>query len=138
MIEIISGLKGHGKTKILIQKANDDMKFTKGNIVFLDKNNRHMYELSNQIRLIVVPDFDIDNSDMFIGFIAGILSQDHDLDKVYLDSMITIANITDNLEYVMNRLGSLSAKYDVDFVISVSLDKSDIPEKVQELITVAL
>ena len=55
MIEIIAGLKGHGKTKILIQKANDDIKLTKGTIVYLDKNNKHMYELSNQIRLIVVP-----------------------------------------------------------------------------------
>ena len=85
MIEIIAGLKGHGKTKILIQKVNDDIKLTKGTIVYLDKNNKHMYELSNQIRLIVVPEFNIENTDMFIGFIAGILSQDHDLDKIYLD-----------------------------------------------------
>ena len=37
MIEIIAGLKGHGKTKILIQKVNDDIKLTKGTIVYLDK-----------------------------------------------------------------------------------------------------
>ena len=52
-----------------------------------------MYELSNQIRLIVVPEFNIENTDMFIGFIAGILSQDHDLDKIYLDSFLTTACI---------------------------------------------
>ena len=71
MIEIIAGLKGHGKTKILIQKVNDDIKLTKGTIVYLDKNNKHMYELSNQIRLIVVPEFNIENTDMFIGFIES-------------------------------------------------------------------
>ncbi len=57
MIDIIAGAKGKGKTKILIQQVNDDIKLTKGTIVYLDKNNKHMYELSNQIRLIVVPEF---------------------------------------------------------------------------------
>lgn len=85
MIDIIAGAKGKGKTKILIQQVNDDIKLTKGTIVYLDKNNKHMYELSNQIRLIVVPEFNVTDTDMFLGFIAGIISQDHDLDKIYLD-----------------------------------------------------
>ena len=80
--------QGKGKTKILIQQVNDDIKLTKGTIVYLDKNNKHMYELSNQIRLIVVPEFNITDTDMFLGFIAGILSQDHDLEKIYLDSFL--------------------------------------------------
>ncbi|MCD8020614.1 MAG: twitching motility protein PilT [Clostridiales bacterium] len=138
MIDIIAGQKGHGKTKILIQRVNDDIKLTNGTIVYLDKNNKHMYELSNQIRLIVVPDFDIDNTDMFIGFIAGILSQDHDLDKVYLDSFLTTACITDNLEYAMNKLNILSEKYDVDFVISASVDKTELSEALQEYVSVSL
>lgn len=138
MIEIIAGLKGHGKTKVLIQKVNDDIKLTKGTIVYLDKNNKHMYELSNQIRLIVVPDFNITNTDMFIGFIAGILSQDHDLDKIYLDSFLTTACIEDNLEYAVNKLDELSQKYDVNFVISASTEKDSMPEAVQKFVTVAL
>ncbi|MDD7114070.1 MAG: twitching motility protein PilT [Lachnospiraceae bacterium] len=138
MIEIIAGLKGHGKTKVLIQKVNDDIKLTKGTIVYLDKNSKHMYELSNQIRLIVVPDFNITNTDMFIGFIAGILSQDHDLDKIYLDSFLTTACIEDNLEYAITKLDELSKKYEVNFVISASTEKESMPESVQQYVTVAL
>lgn len=138
MIDIIAGLKGHGKTKVLIQKVNDDIKLTHGTIVYLDKNNKHMYELSNQIRLIVVPEFDISNSDMFIGFIAGILSQDHDLDKVYLDSFLTIASIGDNIGPVIDRLKSLSDKFDVDFIISASCEKNSLPESVQQYVSVDL
>ncbi|MDO5146272.1 MAG: twitching motility protein PilT [Eubacteriales bacterium] len=138
MIEIIAGLKGHGKTKLLIQKVNDDIKLTKGTIVYLDKNNKHMYELSNQIRLIVVPDFNIENTDMFIGFIAGILSQDHDLDKVYLDSFMTTACVDGNLDYAISKLNVLSERYDVDFVISASIDKDDLSEEVQKYISVAV
>ena len=76
MIQIISGVKGKGKTKFLIQKANEAVKAANGSVVYLDKNNKHMYELSNRIRLINVGDFPIDTYDAFIGFICGLISQD--------------------------------------------------------------
>lgn len=138
MIDIIAGLKGHGKTKVLIQRVNDDIKLTKGTIVYLDKNNKHMYELSNQIRLIVVPEFNITDTDMFLGFIAGILSQDHDLDKIYLDSFLTIACIEDNMDYAVEKLKALAEKFDVRFVISASAEKDAMPESVQQYVSVAL
>ena len=138
MIDIIAGAKGKGKTKILIQQVNDDIKLTKGTIVYLDKNNKHMYELSNQIRLIVVPEFNVTDTDMFLGFIAGIISQDHDLDKIYLDSFRTTACIDDNLDYAIEKLSALSDKFGVDFVISASVDKENMPESVQKYVSHAL
>ena len=138
MIDFIAGLKGHGKTKVLIQKANDDIKLTKGTIVYLDKNNKHMYELSNQIRLIVVPEYNITDTDMFIGFIAGIVSQDHDLDKIYLDSFLTIAFIEDNMAYAIQKLEELAKKFEVSFVISASAEKDSLPESVQQYVSVSL
>lgn len=138
MIDIIAGAKGKGKTKILIQQVNDDIKLTKGTIVYLDKNNKHMYELSNQIRLIVVPEFNVTDTDMFLGFIAGIISQDHDLDKIYLDSFLTTACIKDNLDYAVEKLDALSEKFRVSFVISASVDKENMPESVQKYVSHAL
>ena len=138
MIDIIAGAKGKGKTKILIQQVNDDIKLTKGTIVYLDKNNKHMYELSNQIRLIVVPEFNVTDTDMFLGFIAGIISQDHDLDKIYLDSFLTTAGIKDNLDYAVEKLDALSEKFGVSFVISASVDKENMPESVQKYVSHAL
>ena len=138
MIDIIAGAKGKGKTKILIQQVNDDIKLTKGTIVYLDKNNKHMYELSNQIRLIVVPEFNVTDTDMFLGFIAGIISQDHDLHKIYLDSFLTTACIKDNLDYAVEKLDALSEKFGVSFVISASVDKENMPESVQKYVSHAL
>ena len=138
MIDIIAGAKGKGKTKILIQQVNDDIKLTKGTIVYLDKNNKHMYELSNQIRLIVVPEFNVTDTDMFLGFIVGIISQDHDLDKIYLDSFLTTACIKDNLDYAVEKLDALSEKFGVSFVISASVDKENMPESVQKYVSHAL
>ena len=140
MIDIIAGSKGKGKTKILIQRVNDDIKVTHGTIVYLDKNNKQMYKLSNQIRLIVVPEFGIIDTDMFIGFVLGILSQDHDLDKIYLDSFLTIAFLENNeiLDKTVAKLERISEKFDVDFVISASLDKHELPERLQAFVSEAL
>lgn len=54
MIEIISGEKGKGKTKELLNKVNTSITSATGNIVYLDKSQKHMYELNNKIRLINV------------------------------------------------------------------------------------
>ena len=91
MIQIISGVKGKGKTKFLIQKANEAVKAANGSVVYLDKNNKHMYELSNRIRLINVGDFPIDTYDAFIGFICGLISQDRDLEHMFFDSFLYLA-----------------------------------------------
>ena len=93
MIQIIAGEKGKGKTKILLDKANAEVLTTTGTLAFIDKNNRHMYELNNKVRLINVMDFPITNCDEFLGFICGIISQDNDLEEMYLDSFLTIASL---------------------------------------------
>ena len=93
MVQLIVGEKGKGKTKFLLDKVNNEVKDAHGSIVYLDKSPKHMYELNNKIRLIVVPDYMIDSSDAFLGFVSGIISQDHDLEQMYFDSFLKIANL---------------------------------------------
>ena len=98
-----------------------------------------MYELSNQIRLIVVPEFNVTDTDMFLGFIAGIISQDHDLDKIYLDSFLKVAKLEDkDITGTLGQLDEIGKQFNVTFVISVSLDKEEIPEALHGKISVAL
>ena len=73
MIQIIAGKKGKGKTKQLLDKVNSEIKSAHGNIVYLDKSSKHMYELNNKVRLIDTSEFELSNSDAFIGFICGII-----------------------------------------------------------------
>ena len=82
MVQIIAGRKGKGKTKHLLDMANNGIKAATGSIVYLDKSSKHMYELNNRIRLINVNEYPVSTSQGFIGFICGIISQDHDIDKV--------------------------------------------------------
>lgn len=139
MIQIISGEKGKGKTKILIEKANTEVRAAKGSIVYLDKSNKHMYELSNKIRLINVRDHFIENQSEFIGFICGIISCDHDLQTVFLDSFQKIAYIdNNNVEAVFDKLEKISEHFQVDLVISISMNFDDLPEKVKKNVIVSL
>ena len=139
MVEIIAGEKGKGKTKYLLDKVNDSVKSASGNLVYLDKSQKHMYELSNKVRLINVTDFPVTNCDEFLGFICGIVSQDHDLQEMYLDSFLTIANIEDGqLNHAIEKLDIISEKYNVKFVLSVSRNEADLPECAKAKIIVSL
>lgn len=140
MVELIAGEKGKGKTKMLMAKANNDIKITGGNIVYLDKNNKHMYELSNRIRLINVPDYNIHSSDMFIGFLYGIASQDHDLDRMFLDNFMSISCIesVEEAERLVKELVIISDKFEIDFLIGIAKSKEILSPYLQELVTVAL
>ncbi len=139
MIQIIAGAKGKGKTKILLDKVNGSIKEASGTIVYLDKNTKHMYELNNKIRLINVADYCIDSSQEFTGFICGLVSQDHDLEKVYFDSFLNISCLEgSDITAVLDKLDLISAKFSVDFVISISMNSDEIPEKYKDSVIVAL
>ncbi len=139
MIQIITGEKGKGKTKILLDKVNTEIKDINGSAVYLDKSTKHMYELNNKVRLINVQDYFIDTKDTFLGFICGIISQDHDLEKVYLDSFLKIACLKDgDLKNVLDKLAKISETFHVDFVLSVSLNQSSLPAEYQDSIIAAL
>lgn len=139
MIQIIAGEKGKGKTKQLLDKVNTEIKTAHGSIVYLDKNAKHMYELNNKIRLIDTSAFPIGNSDEFIGFICGILSQDHDLEQMYLDSFLKIAKLEDaDITETIDKLDELGEKYNITFVLSISLDADDLPENAKSKVIVSL
>ena len=140
MIEIICGEKGKGKTKELLGKVNSSVTATSGNVVYLDKSQKHMYELNNKVRLINVMDYPITNCDEFIGFICGIVSQDNDLEEMYLDSFLTIASVDSESEITtaIEKLDVISEKYKVKFIISVSKNIDDLPECAKAKVVISL
>ena len=139
MVELIVGKKGKGKTKVLLDKVNGAVKEANGSIVYLDKSTKHMYELNNKVRLIDVSGFPIKNADEFVGFICGILSQDHDLEQIYLDSFLKVAKLEGKDDTsTLEQLESIGTQFNVTFIISMSLDKEELPEVFHEKVIVAL
>ena len=139
MVQMIVGNKGKGKTKYLLDKVNSEIKEVAGNIVYLDKSTKHMYELNNKIRLIDVSEFNLENASSFIGFICGIISQDHDLQQMYFDSFLKIAAVEDcEIAAIVEKLEKISTQFCVDFILSVSKDEAELPESVKKNVVISL
>ena len=139
MVQLIVGDKGKGKTKVLLDKVNKEIKEINGNVVYLDKSSEHMFELNNKIRLINVCEYNISNADQFLGFVTGIISQDHDLEQMYLDCLMKIANIdSDQIVPIIQSIDKISEAFKVDFVVSVTMDSNNIPSEIKDKVIEAL
>lgn len=139
MVQMIIGKKGKGKTKQLLDRVNTSIKTANGNIVYIDKSSKHMLELNNKIRLIDASGYGLKNSDEFIGFILGIISQDHDLEEMYLDSFLNVAKLEGaDITATIKELDSISKNFNVNFILSVSLDKDELPAALGEYIFIEM
>ena len=139
MVSIIAGEKGKGKTKILLEKANEAVSKANGSVIYLDKSSKHMYELNNKIRLINVSEFPIMSEDGFIGFLSGLISSDHDIEAIFLDSFLKLSVLEGaDITSAIDRIETFGEKYGITFVISVSADASNLPENAKKNVTVAL
>ena len=139
MVQLIVGNKGKGKTKQLLDKVNSEVKNILGSIVYLDKSTKHMYELNNKVRLIDVSQYMIESSSEFLGFVCGIISQDHDLQQMYFDSFLKISKLEgQDITDVVTKLDKISEAFHVDFVLSVSMDESELQDTLKDKILTAL
>ena len=139
MVQIIAGKKGKGKTKYLLDMANTAIKESKGSIVYLDKSSKHMYELNNKIRLINVAEFPVHSAEGFVAFLCGIISQDNDLETMFLDSFLKLSCLEgEDISSTVAELDAVSTKYHVNFVLSVSMDGDELPANAKEMVLVAL
>ena len=134
MIRLIPGEKGEGKTKQLIDMANTSVKTSKGNIVYLDADNSHIYTLKHQIRYIDLSEFPISSSNEFFGFLCGMISEDNDISEIYIDGILKLANIEeiDESTEFIDKLKGLSEQFQIDFIITISCSCDKLPSLLQE------
>ena len=124
MVKLLVGQKGAGKTKKMIELANNRIDISDGSVVFINKNHRLMYDLKYMIRVVCMEDYEeITNSDEYIGFIFGIISSDHDIEAIFIDSILkhTDVSIADIPEF-LDRLNAIGKKHEIDFIVSLSAD----------------
>ena len=127
MIKLLVGHKAIGKTKQMIDLANERVESSKGSVIFINKNHRLMYDLKYRIRVICMEDFEhITNCDEYIGFLYGIISSDHDIETIFIDSILKHADFTlGDLPEFIDRLKDISKNYGMDFVVSLSAEKEE-------------
>lgn len=139
MVQLVVGKEGKGKTKHLLDKVNEEIKKVAGNIVYLDRSTKHMFELNNKVRLINVQDYDFENSSEFIGFIYGIVSQDHDMQQMYIDGIMKVAKLDkSDITSMVKKLENISTTFNFDLFVSISADVNDLDEEIKKNVIVAL
>ena len=131
MIHIIAGDKGKGKTKALIDKVNNEVKVVSGTVVFLDNNNKHLYELSNRVKMINCTSYGISKLDSFTGFVRGIISQNSDIEKIYIDNFKTVA-----FEHALGISHIVVTEECI--VLCMATDVNDVPEDFKDCVIAAL
>ncbi|MBQ1285596.1 MAG: twitching motility protein PilT [Lachnospiraceae bacterium] len=139
MVKLVVGTKGKGKTKYLLDNANSEAKSSDGVVIYLDKNTKHMFELDRSIRLVNVNEYPVPDFDVLMGFICGLIAGNNDIEAIYFDSFLTLTNlegkdVTDSI----NKLIILSDKLNVDFIVSLSMDESDLSDTFKEYVVLSL
>lgn len=129
MIRIVCGKKGSGKTKKMIELANEAIKTAKGEIVFIDVKQRSAFNLHRNIRFVNVNEFSIKGWDKFLGFINGLIAENYDINEIYVDNLLDITNAnTYDLELAFKDLKKIGEKYQVHFVFSTNCDENYLPD----------
>ena len=82
------------------------------------------------IRVIRMADYpDILTLEEFVGFLYGMAAGNHDIQAVFIDSILKQANITlESLPSFIQKLIKISSENNIDFYLSVSADKNEIPD----------
>lgn len=132
MIKFVSGARGTGKTKRLIEMANNDAEQIAGKVVFIDADNSHMLDLNHKVRYINAMEYNIDNIDTFRGFLCGIIAEDYDVEKIYIDGFCKIIDVTS--EELQDLIKRKIHKYKINFIISIDSDLIKLPEEMNHLV----
>ena len=129
MVNLITGPRGSGKTQQMIDLANEKVKTSNGNVVFIKKSHKDTYTVDFNIRVIRMADYpDILTLEEFIGFLYGMAAGNHDIEAVFIDSVLKQANITlESLGAFIQKLNKISTENKIDFYLSINAEKKDIP-----------
>jgi len=129
MVYLVTGPRGSGKTQQMIDLANEKVKTSNGNVVFIKKSHKDTYTVDFNIRVIRMADYpDVLTLEEFVGFLYGMAAGNHDIEAVFIDSVLKQANITlESLAAFLHKLNKISTENNIDFYLSISADKRDIP-----------
>ena len=135
LVNVFCNQRGSGKTKKLIKLANEKALENRGNIVYIDDDDRPLFELDRKIRFVTTNEFKVKNYDSFYGFMCGMLSQDYDIDTVFIDGLFNIVDGSlKDAAQLFYALEKLSEEYEVDFFITINGECDLLPEYIKKYV----
>lgn len=136
MIKLICGTNGSGKTKRMIAIANEMVTRQNGKMVYIEANNKHIYELEHNLRYVNTKEYGINTAELMHGFICGMLATNYDISSVFVDGFYKITKITNEEEAIalVDILNKLSNKFSVDFFCTMNFAEEEIPKSLSSMI----
>ena len=134
MVKLIVGKKGSGKTKAMLESVNNAVDVEHGNVVFIARENRHMFDINHGARLVDVAEGGMADFSEFKGFIKGIMSQNYDITHIFIDSVLKIVASEEGLGCFVKTLDDICKDNDIRFTITISADKAELPEEIYQYI----
>lgn len=128
MIQLIFGEKGSGKTKKILELANQAAEQAKGSVVFIDEDDRYIYDLNLSVRFINATEYALSGPKMFYGFLCGIAASDHDLECIVIDSfMHLVHHDLNSLKEMFDQMAAFSKEHNIRLVLSLSCAPEQLP-----------
>ena len=129
MIKVIYGEKGTGKTKMMIDAANETVKVAKGHMIYITDSKRGMYDLEREVRFIDVSEYDIAGEAALCGFIKGVIAGNHDNEYVYIDGIVRIAGKpVSELASFFYMLDKVAEQGGLTVTVTVTATKEELPD----------
>ena len=130
MVKIITGKKGTGKTKILIDMINEASKKSDGYVVCIDKSEKLRYDIPTNVRIVDTDANSIYSFEAFYGLVAGLVAGNYDIKEIFVDSILKVGGADfEALGAVLNKIDKLTGS-DVKVTFTVSAELADLPESV--------
>ena len=94
-----------------------------------------MFELNHRIRLVKLREFDIKDLKMFYGFLNGLVAQNYDIERIYIDGLLEFIkeDITSFADFLSD-VDSISKKFNIRFIITMNGDPDSVPTFLKEYI----
>lgn len=132
MVKLIAGKKGSGKSKEMIRLANENLKTNNGNIVFLDDDDRNIFDLNHDVRFIDISEYNIKSAEAFVGFLCGMCSQDYDMDTVFIDGVLNMIDLdSSQIVDIMKEIDNIGNKNNVNFYVAISHPITELPNELE-------
>ncbi|MBU5591411.1 hypothetical protein KQI89_06520 [Clostridium sp. MSJ-4] len=135
MIHVFCSERGTGKTKALIERANNKAEEAKGTVIYIDDDRRPMFDLDSRIRMITTEDFKLKDYDELYGFLCGILSEDYDIETIFIDGLCNV--VSGNLEdaaHLFLKMEKLAHNYKLEFYININGQCAAMPEFIKKYV----
>ena len=119
MVKVIMGVKGSGKTKLLIELVEKALETSRGDVVVIEKEQSLTYDIPHQARLIVASNYDFGSTEFMKGFISAMHASNYDITHVFIDNLYkmfedkSISGAEDFLDW----LSAFSKREGIEFTI---------------------